>query len=537
MTGIPHRSLVLAALVLLAPCLRAAEGPWASTPLTPPAPPNQNKEFSTSATLGPPATLLTPKPFPNGLPVPTKGGVQPASFDQSADAPPTAVRGQSADDARPIPKKPSIWGEPVTPFPPGTIVSESVPVIGRAAAKTLTEGPPPTPVAAPVDTTTVAPVLSDACWDWRCGFLSRLGAHLFGCCEPGCCPEPENCLYANTEYLLWWIKSTKPPPLITSGGANDQFPGALGQPGTTVLFGGQSLQHDPFSGLRFTLGLWCDECHNFGIEGSFFTLFQQSSRFSATSGGSPVLARPFFNAGTGNEDSELIAFPNLLAGTGAVSLTTRLLGAEANLRTNLCKGCCYRVDLLTGFRFLGLDESLNINESIQTLQIAGGAFRVWDGFSTSNRFYGGQVGLDTEFRRGHWFLDLKGKVALGSNNQVVNIHGNTVTTDPRTGTSSLAGGLLALSSNSGRFTREMFAVAPEGTISVGYQICENVRAYVGYNFLYISDVARPANQIDRAVNTSFLPPATPSFPVRPAFVFKGTDFWAQGVNFGLEFRY
>jgi len=169
--------------------------------------------------------------------------------------------------------------------------------------------------------------------------------------------------------------------------------------------------------------------------------------------------------------------------------------------------------------------------------VAGGGFLVSDRFTTRNRFYGGQVGLDTELRRGRWFLDLKGKIALGSNNQVVNINGNTIITDPRTGTTALTGGLLALSTNSGHFTREMFAVAPEGTINVGYQISENVRAYVGYNLLYISDVVRPANQIDRAVNTNFLPPATPSLPVRPAFVFKGTDFWAQGLNFGLEFRY
>ncbi len=309
------------------------------------------------------------------------------------------------------------------------------------------------------------------------------------------------------------------------------------RPARGQAFGGQSLQQDPFSGVRVTLGLWCDACHDFGIEGSFFSLFQQSSRFSATSGGTPVLARPFFNAGTANEDAELIAFPNLLAGSANIALTTRLLGAEANLRANLCKGCCYRVDFLAGFRFLALDESLNINEALQTLQVAGGGFRVWDGFGANNRFYGGQVGLDTELRRGRWFLDLKSKIALGSNNQVVNINGNTITTDPRTGTSTLTGGLLALSTNSGRFTREMFAVAPEGTINLGYQICDNVRAYVGYNFLYISDVARPANLIDRAVNTSFLPPATPSLPVRPAFVFKGTDFWAQGLNFGLEFRY
>jgi hypothetical protein len=446
------------------------------------------------------------------------------------------VRLQSADDTHATPKKPSIWGEPVGALPPGTIVSESVPVIGRASAKTITAVPPPTPVESPV-MTPVSPALSDACCDCSCGFLSRWGARLFGCREPGCCPEPDNCLYVNAETLLWWIKGTKPPPLVTVGGANDQFPGALGQPGTSVLFGGRSIDQDLFSGGRFTLGLWCDKCHDLGIEGSFFYLSQQSTKFSATSGGSPVLARPFFNAGTGLEDAELIAFPNLLAGTVNVALTTRLLGAEANLRTNLCKGCCYRVDLLTGFRFLGLDENLTINESLQTLQVPGGGFVVSDRFNTRNRFYGGQVGLDTELRRGRWFLDLKGKVALGSNNEVVNISGNTITTDPRTGTTALAGGLLALSTNSGHFTREMFVVAPEGTINIGYQITDNVRAYVGYNFLYLSNVVRPANQIDRSVNTSFLPPATPSLPVRPAFVFKGTDFWAQGVNLGLEFRY
>jgi hypothetical protein len=480
--------------------------------------------------------LLTPKPLPGGSLAASSGDVRTASFSQPADPPYTSARAQSADDAHPAPKRPSLWGEAVGALPPGTIVSESVPVIGRSSVKALSPIPAPTPIETPV-VTPATPVLSDACFDSACGFLSRWGARLFGCCEPGCCPEPDNCLYVNAEALLWWIKGTKPPPLVTAGSANDQFPGALGQPGTTVLFGGRTIDQDPFGGGRFTLGLWCNECHTLGIEGSFFFLSQQTTRFTASSGGSPVLARPFFNAGTGIEDAELIAFPNFLAGTVNVGLTTRLLGAEANLRANLCKGCCYRVDLLAGFRFLGLDEDLGINESLRTLQVPGGGFAVSDNFNTRNRFYGGQIGLDTELRRGRWFLDLKGKVALGSNNEVVNINGTTVITDPRTGTSVLSGGLLALSTNSGHFTREMFAVAPEGTIKVGYQFTEYLRAYVGYNFLYMSSVVRPANQIDRVVNTSFLPPATPSLPVRPAFVFKGTDFWAQGVNFGLEFRY
>jgi hypothetical protein len=529
MRGINLHRLVLSAFILTASAVRAAEGPPSGLPIASSSSANSNITES-PASLGPPAILMTPRPLASG------SDIHPASINPQGNTPGAVVRGQSDDDSRPMPKKPSIWGEPTGPFPQGTIVSESVPVIGRASARRISPVPAPTPVDSPA-LAPVVPVLSDACCDSSCGFLERWGARLFGCCDPGCCPEPNNCFYANAEGLLWWIKGSKPPPLITSGSATDQFPGALGQPGTTVLFGGRAIDQDPLAGVRVTIGLWCDDCHDMAIEGSFFSLFQQTTKFSAASGGTPVLARPFFNAGTGNEDSELVAFPNLLAGSANVALTTRLLGAEANFRVNLCKGCCYRVDLLTGFRFLGLDEDLKINESLTTLQIPGGGFRVTDHFATRNRFYGGQVGVDTELRRGNWFLDLKGKLALGSNNEVVNINGTTVTIDPRAGTSTLTGGLLALPTNSGRFSREMFAIAPEGTINLGYQITEYARAYVGYNFLYISNVARPANQIDRVVNTSQLPPGTASLPARPAFVFRGTDFWAQGVNFGVEFRY
>jgi len=100
----------------------------------------------------------------------------------------------------------------------------------------------------------------------------------------------------------------------------------------------------------------------------------------------------------------------------------------------------------------------------------------------------------------------------------------------------------------------MISVVPELGINIGYQITDHLRAYVGYNVIYWSDVVRPGDQIDRVINTTQLPnptlvvngvivPPQPNTPLlnpalrRPAFSFNGSDFWAQGVNFGLEFKY
>jgi hypothetical protein len=82
---------------------------------------------------------------------------------------------------------------------------------------------------------------------------------------------------------------------------------------------------------------------------------------------------------------------------------------------------------------------------------------------------------------------------------------------------------------------------PEVGLNVGYQVTSCVRVYAGYTFLFWNNAARPGEQIDRIVNVSQVPSAVgPGGLVgtpRPAVLFKDTEFWAQGVNFGLEFRY
>jgi hypothetical protein len=346
------------------------------------------------------------------------------------------------------------------------------------------------------------------------------------------------------EYLLWWIKNSSFPPLITTSptGTPRATAGVLNADMTTIVFGGGDVQNEERSGGRLTFGIWfdCNQC--IGLESSTFFLADRTISFTGTSGGSPILARPFFDAVLNRENSELVAFPNVLSGTIAVHSTSNLWGTELNLRTNAWRGCCWRLDLLTGFRYVALDENLSVTENLLVLSgaDAGSRINLVDSFSTHNNFYGGQLGADFEIRRGRWSLDLLAKVALGDTHEVTHISGNTLFT---TGNMSVLqpGGLLALPTNIGRFSKDRFGVIPEGGVKLGYQLTPHLRAFVGYSFLYWNEVARPGQEIDRVINTSQLPsvlgPGMLKGPARPAYTGATTDFWAQGVNVGLEFKY
>ena len=349
--------------------------------------------------------------------------------------------------------------------------------------------------------------------------------------------------YGSAEYLLWWIKDSRFPPLVTTSPPSSA--GILGMPGTIVLFGGSEVNNEERSGGRFTGGVWLDPCQTWAFEGSYFFLGDRSVNFRANSDQFPVLARPFFNLNAGTEFSQLTASPGLSTGRIDVNSSSRLWGAEGNFRRNLCCGCDYRLDGLFGFRYLELDESLTIGEMLAVAPgvpvFGGDRITVLDNFATHNRFYGGQVGLDGEIRRGRWFADVRGKVALGDVQQVTDINGAQLIVTPAGTATSFRGGLLALSTNIGHFTKHRFAVLPEGTVNVGYQVTDHLRAFVGYNFLYVSSVLRPGDQIDRVIDVTRIPNFATNLPPtgvpRPMVLSKDTDFWAQGINFGLEFRY
>jgi hypothetical protein len=373
------------------------------------------------------------------------------------------------------------------------------------------------------------------------------------------CTAPESSrFYARGEYLLWAIRDSRFPVLATTGPPSTDA--ILGRPGVVPLFGGGSVDNEQRSGARFTAGFWLDACQKCAVEGSFFFLGDRSVRFDADSTQIPVISRPFFNTATGAEDVQQTAFPGQQTGHLSVISSSKLWGADVNLRHNLCCGCWYRVDLLGGFRYLDLDEGLTITErgrfspnfsnlfpAPNLQQFNNADFFVLDQFGTHNQFYGAQVGADAQFRRGNWSVDLLGKVAIGQTRQVVNITGLEVIDSPLVGRLSFPGGLLAQPTNSGHHSRERFSVVPEVGVTVGYQVTERLKLFAGYNFLFWSNVARPGDQIDRnlnprnvpllcQVNPAVCPPGALNVP-RPAFEFKETSFWAHGITCGLEFKF
>jgi len=388
----------------------------------------------------------------------------------------------------------------------------------------------------------------DTCGPGGCNHCGRFGNRI-GPCGGGCFAG----LYVRPEYLLWGTKGADIPPLVTTSPDNTSQTdaGVLGEPGTEILFGGDSVNSNVRSGGRITFGWWFEPCRRLGVEGDYFALKNQTENFEATSDGTPILARPFFDVVDGVENAELVAFPNTLRGTVGVTYLTRFQGAGVRAIYNLacgdgcgrsCITCCpvttgYRFDVLAGYRFLRLDDRLDIVENLvsTSTESPGGAFLVRDHFGTDNEFHGFDMGTSMSWCKGCWSLDMLSKLAIGSTRSRIDIAGSTIITENGQ-SETFTGGLLAQRTNIGHREFDEFAIVPELGVTVGYQLNPCWRVTLGYTFIYWSRVARAGDQIDRDLNTDLLPPEEEEVTthLRPAFNLTYTDFWAQGLTAGLE---
>ena len=353
----------------------------------------------------------------------------------------------------------------------------------------------------------------------------------------GYCQIPR--FWGRADYLVWWTSEMDAPSLATTGpAAPPNQVGVLGQPGTTTLFGGELLDGER-SGGRFTLGFWLDDCRRRGIDVSYLQLSNESESFSASQNEFPVLARPFFNTQTSAQDARRIALAGEVQGILSVQASTEFQALEVLYRSASDCFPCQRAEFLFGYRFAELDERLGISES--TLALGGAApgamIDLTDRFEAENEFHGGELGVRLEGAAADCFAwELLAKVAVGNTRSRARVSGQTTTTAAGA-TAMTSAGLLAQATNSGAFEQDEFSAIWELGITLRRELACGFTGRLGYTLLLWQDVSRVGNQIDTTINPSQIPPGALVGEPRPGFAFQTSDFWAHGLNFGLEYVY
>jgi hypothetical protein len=401
------------------------------------------------------------------------------------------------------------------------------------------------------------------------------------------------------EALLWWFKDSPlqlplvlqlPPPL-------PQVPAGAEARLRNLLIGNGELDPGAHGGARFTAGYWLDGHRSIGLEGSYFFLANHTTSQSIPADGGR-LARALAIAPADGDPGggELPGLPDV----GVLRLTSRLQGAEANGVVRVTNFPDLQVEVLGGFRFLDLRENL----SLAVPGIPGGPGLIvpmLDHSDAENLFFGWQLGARAECRLGDWFVNGTAKAGLGDMYERVNLsttaHLNTwqnllqasfqaasgvvgqTPVQTRLGqsalaqttpgqsalaqlalaqsafaqsalgqsalafaTSTLQGGVAPRQITVPHFTRHALAAVPEVGLNVGYRLTNRLRAFAGYDFLYLSSVALPGNpfqhdiSVTQGLQNRF--PGNPAGPSTPLVItVRGSEFWAQGISGGLEFRY
>ncbi|MFL5330223.1 MAG: BBP7 family outer membrane beta-barrel protein [Gemmataceae bacterium] len=365
-------------------------------------------------------------------------------------------------------------------------------------------------------------------------------------CACNACCKPVQRYWANVEYLLWFVKDEPLNAVLFTQGPPASG-GRLGAPGVRPLVGGGDIDLGSFNGGRITAGYWCNTTGTIGVEASGFVLERGGDSFSLAGGPNDPLAiaRPFFNPLTSAEAARFVTSPPGALGNVFTAASSHLWGANADLLLNVRDRSTYRVDAIVGFDYLDLRETLVVGDRTFSPAAVGTNVTTLDSFASHNQFYGADLGLRGNVKRGRVEFIPTFKVALGVTHEVSENVGRTdfVTTG---GTFTSPAGFLVVGSNSGQQVRDRFAAVPELNLKLAYRLCEHVNVFAAYDILYWSDVVRPGDQVDRVINPLQVPALTGGNPtpvaalpgpVRPSNDAIRGDFFAQGVSLGFGVTY
>lgn len=360
--------------------------------------------------------------------------------------------------------------------------------------------------------------------------------------------------YFGINYTGLRMKGMFVPELATTSPAGTAQAVAGRLPDATVLIGNEKLGSDWRHGGEVRLGWWLVDGQFVGLEGFFLATETEetsetlTSTFTTGTSGF-ILARPYFDLLANAEDARILAFDNFNNGQATVDLDgaitvdsfsdfqsggimlRHVLWADFERNT--------RLDLIGGYRYLRVEELLSIRDRQLTppFGLVGAVLdERTDLFETENQFHGGEIGLDAQLYEDAWTFQLVGKCGFGNMHQTLDIDGSrTVTSGGASVTTP--GGLLAQPSNIGHYSDDEFTIVPEAQVRVQYSFFENFRVFAGYRMLYITEVLRPGDQIDRTINETQFNGGALTGAARPTVNFASGSAWLQGVDAGIEIEW
>ncbi len=348
--------------------------------------------------------------------------------------------------------------------------------------------------------------------------------------------------YVGVDYLLWWMKPVcLKVPVLTAGSPSDSVPGAINQPGTVVLVGESRFEFAGASGVRPRLGMMLDTDGWLAaeVEGFDLATVVNHQGFSTNAGSGPTYLP--YQAPDNSQQSLPFTIPGVVNGSVSATGTSHLWGAEANGVANLLSSQwgCVRLQgsLLAGFRYLDLWDQITLRNT-QSL-VADPSISVYgeDTFVTHNQFYGVQVGNRFVASGPCWSVEGVLKLAFGETRLANNFEGTPLAGTPIQ-PGLIPGPIQVLPSNAGENSVYRVSLAPEIAITARYCPTRHVVLSLGYSLLYLNRILCPGDLMDTHVNPTQLPFQGPTTgALVPAVQDLHTDYFAQGLNAGLEFRF
>ena len=298
-------------------------------------------------------------------------------------------------------------------------------------------------------------------------------------------------IWASAEAILGNTSGVNVPPVVTTGPASaGVLAGAVGAPGTVVLFGGRRMLDNWRAGARTEVGAWFGQTHIWGASARLYSLFSTSDQFAGEGNGTNVVNLPQVVTVGGQvvQMPIFVGFPGISVGSVATTAQTTFTGGDVNLRRLLASNPGFRFELFAGYRQMHLGDELGA-----AFRASGGLGAVIllsgeDSIRTRNNFYAGQVGSLGSIAMGRFTLQGQSAFAVGVNASDLDFGRSRVAT---IGTTQVP---IVQTEDGGRLN--FFSVAAEGGVRIGFRVTEHAKLTVGYTGIYWSKVRRAQEQFD-----------------------------------------